>query len=187
MDSCFWRSVLQQVLYQIRWNALKVGLKIYTSKLKFLLNFFLWTHFLTFEKKCWWNMNFRRNNTSIFTSTRLVFNSKCLFKGGRKGLVMGCMWLRRRHLRIAPIQERLDGASDSAEASCDAWSQPHDITVYMQSADRELIVCFSNTHSTKKALNVLKSENSLCFDKIYHLVLLSQKYSGYLPLRCVFK
>lgn len=132
MDSCFWRSVLQQVLYQIRWNAVKVVLKIYTYELKFLLNFFLWTHFFTLEKKRWWNMNFRRNNTSIFTSTRLVFNSKCLFKGGRKGLVMGCMWLRRRHLRIAPIQERLDGASDSAEASCDARSQPHDITVYNQ-------------------------------------------------------
>lgn len=64
------------------------------------------------------------------------------------------MWLRRRHLRIAPIQERLDGASDSAVVSCDARSQPHDITVYMQSADRDLIVYFSNTHSTKKALPV---------------------------------
>lgn len=70
------------------------------------------------------------------------------------GHVTGSMWLRRGHLRIAPIQERLDGASDSAVVSCDARSQPHDITVYMQSADRDLIVYFSNTHSTKKALPV---------------------------------
>lgn len=32
-----------------------------------------------------------------------------LVQRGKKGLVTGCMWWRRRHLRIAPTQERLIG------------------------------------------------------------------------------